>query len=104
MLFRSRDKGPLLEICLLEGGGSGIYGAAVVGGERFCMSSMDECRTASHTQSRGLIYTMRGGKGGVWVVLSSSALRLPLSNLYQPVLSGETDSNIKNFEGLPLSY
>ena len=36
-LVVSRDTGPLLEIRLLEEGGRGISGAAVTGGERFCM-------------------------------------------------------------------
>ena len=50
-LSDSGDTGPLLEIRLLEEGVSGICGAAVAGGERFCMLSMDECNTASHTRS-----------------------------------------------------
>ena len=48
-LANSWDTGPLLEIRLLEGGGRGICGAAVYGGIRFCISSMNECNTASHT-------------------------------------------------------
>ena len=75
----------------------------MAGGARFCMSSMDECNTESHTRSRGLIGDNPGGKGGVKVVIASSATRLPSSAFYQSVLSGAAASNIKNFEGLPLS-
>ena len=35
-LFNSRDTGPLLEIFLLEEGGSRICESAVASGERFC--------------------------------------------------------------------
>ena len=63
------DTGPLLEICLLGEGGSGIYGSAVAVGVMFCMSYMDACNTASHKQSRGLRDDLTGGKGGAWVAL-----------------------------------
>ena len=72
-LADSGDTGPLLKIRLLEEGGRGICGAAVYGGIRFCISSMNECNTASHTWSIGLRDDLTGGKGGAWVVLSSSA-------------------------------
>ena len=49
-LAESGDTGPLLEIRLLEEGGSRICGSAVDGGARFCMSYMDERNTASHTR------------------------------------------------------
>ena len=45
----SRDTGLVLKISLLGEGGSGIFGAAVAGRARFCMSSMHECNTAVHT-------------------------------------------------------
>ena len=76
----------------------------MAGRARICMSSMDECNTASQTRSRGLRDDLPEGKGGAWVVLGTSNLQLPLSTLYQPVLIGATASNIKNLEGLPLSY
>ena len=44
------DTGPLLEIILLEEGGSGMCGSEVAVGARFCMSSMYECYTLPHTQ------------------------------------------------------
>ena len=49
-LSDSGDAGPLLDIRFLEEGGRGICGSAVTGGARFFMSSMNECRTASHTR------------------------------------------------------
>ena len=36
-LCDSRETGTLLEICLMEEGGSGICGAAMADRERFCM-------------------------------------------------------------------
>ena len=71
-LYNSGDTGPLLEIRLLEVGGRGICGESVYDGERFCMSSMYECNTDSHTQSRRLKYDMPGGKSGAWVLLAPS--------------------------------
>ena len=68
---------PLLEICFLEEVGSGICVAAVAGVERFFMSSMDECNTASHTWPIGLVGDLSGGKGGAWVALSPYALQIP---------------------------
>ena len=53
-LADSGDTGLLIEIRLLDEGGNGIYGSAVAGGARFCMSSMDECNTASHNRLGGL--------------------------------------------------
>ena len=50
-----------------------------------------------------MIDELPGGKGGAWVLPSSSAPQLPLSAFYQPVLSGATTSNIKNSEVLTLS-
>ena len=60
----SGDTCPLLEISLLEEGVSGIFGAAVAGGARFFMSSMDGCNTVSHTQARGLRDELPRVKGG----------------------------------------
>ena len=99
----SEDTGPLIEILFLEEGRRGICGSAVAGGERFCMSCMDECNTASHTCSRVVIDELPGGKGGGWVVLALSTLRLPEFAFYQPALIGATDSKVNNFEVLPLS-
>ena len=63
----------MLEIRLLEEGGSGICGAAVAGGATIFMSSMDERNTSSHTRSRGLRDELPGGKVGAWLVLALSA-------------------------------
>ena len=49
----------------MEEGGRGISGAAVAGGERFCMSSMNECNFISQNWQRGLRDELTGGKGGV---------------------------------------
>ena len=49
-LYDSGDTCPLLGISILEEGGGGIFGSEVYGRARFCMSSMDECNTASHTR------------------------------------------------------
>ena len=68
-LDESGDTGLLLEIRLLEEGGSGICGAELASGERFCISYMDECNTASHNCSKGLRDNLPVGKGGAWVVL-----------------------------------
>ena len=43
--------------------GSGICGAAMDGGERFCMSFMDECNTASRTCSILLEEDLNVGRG-----------------------------------------
>ena len=75
----------------------------MAGRERFCISSMDECNTVSHTRSIGLRDDLPGGKGGTWVVLATSDPRLPWSTFYQPAMRGATASKTKNFEGLPLS-
>ena len=92
----------MLEIIFLEEGGSGICGAAVAGGARFCMSYMDECNTVSHIRSIGLGEDLQGGKGGSRVVMAPSAPRLPSSAFYQQILSEATTSKVKNFEGLPM--
>ena len=63
-LADSGDTGPLLETSFLKEAGSGICGAAMAGGERFCMSSMDECNTASQTCSTILEEDLNVGKGG----------------------------------------
>ena len=68
-LSDSGDTGPLLEICLLGEGGSGIYGSAVAVGAMFCMSYMDACNTSSYKQSIGLRDDLTGGKGGAWLAL-----------------------------------
>ena len=102
-LSDSGNTGPLLNICLLEEGESGLFGATVAGGARFFMSYMDECSTPSHTWSRGLVDDLPGGKGGAWVVLEPSCARLPSSDFYQKFLSGSTTYKVNNFEGLPLS-
>ena len=47
-LAYSRETGSLLEICLLEEGGSRICGGEVDDRERFCMSSMNEGNTSSY--------------------------------------------------------
>ena len=44
------DTGPLIEISLLEEGGSGICGSTVDDVARFCMSSMEEFNNESQTR------------------------------------------------------
>ena len=83
--------------------GSNRVSPTVDGGASFFMSYMDECNTESHIRSRGLGDYLPGGKWGAWVFLSPSDPLLPSSTFYQPVLSGETASNIKNLKGLSLS-
>ena len=67
-IYNIGDTGPLLGICVLEEGVSGICGASVAGGARFCVLSMDECNIASHPRSRGFRDELSGGKrGGVGI-------------------------------------
>ena len=63
----------------MEEGGSVICVAKVSYGARFFMSSMDECNTASHTWPIGLVGDLSGGKGGAWVALAPSTLKIPSS-------------------------
>ena len=91
----------MFEKILLEEGGSGICGSAVACGERFYMSSMDECNTASHTRSRVLGEDLPGVKKGGWVVLAPSAPRLSSAVFFQPVFSGATASKIQKIKVCP---
>ena len=56
------------------------------------MLYMDECNTESHTWLTGLRDDLPGVKGGAWVVLAPSDMKL----------SGATAYKINNFEGLTL--
>ena len=103
-ISNSEDTGPLLEIRFPEEGGRGICGSAVSRGTTYCMLSLYECNSDSHTRSRGLRYELPVGKGGAWVVPEPSALQLLKYAFYQPSLIGATDSKVNNFEGLPMSY
>ena len=47
--MEGKDTGPIFQIRFLEGGGRVICGGAVAVGVKLCMSSVDECNTASHT-------------------------------------------------------
>ena len=102
-LLGSEDTGLLIEIHLLEEGGSVICGSAVSSGESFCISYVDECNTTWHMRSILFRDDLPGVKGWARVVLAPSAPQLPSSAFYQPVRNGATASNIKNFKGLPLS-
>ena len=73
------------------------------GGARFCMSLVEEFNTVSHTPSRGYVKHIPGGKEGTCIVMAPPAPCCPSSDLLQPVLSGDTESNVKSFEGFPLS-
>ena len=64
-LSDSEYTGLLIDICLLEEGGSGICGAAVAEGARFCMPSMYEFNTALNTRTKGLVEDLLEVKGGV---------------------------------------
>ena len=87
----------------LEGGIRGIYGGTRAGGARFCMSSVDECNTSSHTRKIGSREDLIGGTEEAWEELDPSAPRMKSSAVFQPVLSGATASNVKSFEGLLMS-
>ena len=89
------ETGPLFQIRFLEGGGRGICGGAVAGGEILCMSLVGELNTASHTRVRRSGEDHPGVKEGAGVVMSLFTPCHPYYTLFQIVLGGSTASNAK---------
>ena len=58
------DKVNLFQMIFFEVGGRGICGGSVESGAILCISSVDECNTASQTRSRGSGKDLLGGKEG----------------------------------------
>ena len=96
------DTVPMFQIIFLEVGGRGICGGSVEGGARLCMLSVEKCSTDSHNRERGSGKDLPGGKEGACVVMAPSSTRLLFSYFFQPVLSGDTASNVKSFKGVML--